>query len=108
MTATLDVPYAVLAGIKGKWDEAADGLDGSWRRLHKTSTEGFSAEVSAAVEAFREPWVDEIKAMALQAQGNSEELVLFRGLLVLIDAAQAERVRSLLPWVHHAAGIRER
>lgn len=107
MTITLAVPYTVLLTVKGRWDQSADELDGSWRRLHKASTDGFSAEVAAAVEAFREPWVDEIRTMALQAQGNSDEIVFHRGLVRLADAAQAERVRSLLPWAHHAAGIRE-
>lgn len=108
MSVTLAVPYAVLQQVKGAWDEAADELDGNWRRLHKASVVGFSPEVAAAVEAFRDPWVDEIKAAAEQAQGHSDEITLYRGLVILIDSAQAERVRSLLPWIHRAAEIRER
>lgn len=105
MAVTLSVSYRELQEIKGKWDEAADELDGSWRRLHKASTDGFSVEVAAAVEAFREPWVDEIKGASEQAQGHSEEIRLFRGHVLLADAAEAERIRSLLPWVHHDATI---
>lgn len=108
MSVTLAVSSAVLQQVKGRWDEAADELDGNWRRLHRTSTAGFSSEVAAAVEAFREPWVDEIKASAGQAQGYSDEITVYRGLIIFTDSAQAERVRSLLPWIHHAAEIRER
>lgn len=105
MGVTLAVPAGVLLAIKGEWDESADELDGNWRRLHKASTEGFSPEVAAAVEAFREPWVDEIKAAAQQAQGYSDEIRVFRGRVLIADAAQAERIRSLLGWVHRDATI---
>lgn len=103
---TLAVPFTVLLEIKGKWDESGDELDGQWRRLHKTSTDGLATDVAAAVETFRETWVDELKAMAGQAQDHSEEIVFFRGVVQLADEAQAERVRSLLPWAYRAAEIR--
>lgn len=107
MAVTLAVPYAVVLGIKAKWDEAADGLDGNWRRLHKASTDGFSPEVAAAIEAFREPWVDEIKAAAQQAQGYSDEITVFQGRVLIADLEQAERLRSLMPWAHRDAAITE-
>lgn len=107
MAVTLDVPFEVLRTARARWDEVGDELDGSWRRLHKTSTTGFSAAVAAAVEAFREPWVDEVKASAEVAQAHSEEIVLFGRRVVLVDADQAARVRSLLPWLHRDAGIGE-
>ncbi|KRB76958.1 hypothetical protein ASE01_09315 [Nocardioides sp. Root190] len=105
MAVTLDVPFEVLRTAKIKWDEAADELDGNWRRLHKSSIAGFSAEVTAAVEAFREPWVDEIKVAGERAQAHSDEIVLFGQRVWLADADQAERVRALLPWAHSDAGI---
>lgn len=105
MAVTLAVPYAVVNEIKGEWDEAADKLDGNWRRLHKAETDGFSSEVAAAIEAFREPWVDEIKAAAQQAQGYSDEIGVFYLQVTVADVAQAERVRSLLPWSHRNAKI---
>ena len=105
MAVTLAVPYDVLQEAKRKWDEAADELDGNWRRLSKASTDGFSTRVAAAVEAFREPWVDEIKGAGEQAQGYSEEIVFFRNWLVLADEAEAERIRSILPWAYHDAEI---
>ncbi|WP_435771883.1 hypothetical protein [Nocardioides sp. SYSU DS0651] len=104
---TLAVPPGVLSAAKAEWDDAADELDGNWRRLHKASTDGFSPEVAAAVEAFREPWVDEIKAAAREAQGHSDDLALFHHQVLLADAEQAERIRALLPWVHRNAEIRE-
>lgn len=107
MAVTLAVPPAVLQETKAKWDDGADELDGTWRRLHKTGTSGFSPEVAAAVLAFREPWVDELKAAGLQAQGYSDAIVLFLGTAVVADDQQAERLRSLLPWAYHAAAISE-
>lgn len=100
---TLEVSAEVLRTAKAKWDQAADELDGSWRRLDEASTDGFSGEVAAAVAAFCDPWVDEIKACATEAQGNSDAIVVFRDLLWTTDAASAERIRSLLPWAHHAS-----
>lgn len=105
MAVTLHVSYEVLIRTRTRWDHTADQLDGSWRRLSKTSTGGLSAEVSTAVDAFRDPWVDEIKASAERAQDNSDEIVLLRHELVVEDEAHAERIRSLLPWAQHAAEI---
>ena len=107
MAVTLAVPMAVLEETKAQWDDSADELDGTWRRLHKTGTSGISSEVAAAVLAFREPWVDELKAAGLQAQGHSDAIVLFHGAAVLADTEQAERLRSLLPWSHQDAAIVE-
>lgn len=106
MAVTLAVPYQVLRTAKVAWDQSADELDGNWRRLSKVSTDGLSAKVAAAVTAFREPWVDEIKACAGQAQSNSDAFVFFRNIVVLGDEAQATRLRSLLPWAYRNAEIR--
>ena len=105
MAVTLAVPFEVVSRAKADWDEAADTLDGSWRRLHRTTGAGLSTDVVAALEDFREPWVDELKACATRAQANSDEILLWRGTVVLADAEQAARVRALLPWVHHAADV---
>lgn len=105
MAVTLAVPPLVLLQAKGKWDESADELDGNWRRLAKASTDGLSAEVAAAVKAFREPWVDEIKACAQTAQANSDEIHIFGLVAVYVDEAQAEQVRTLLPWAYRNAEI---
>lgn len=107
MAVTLVVSTAVLREAKAAWDDGADELDGTWRRLHKTGTAGFSSEVAAAVIAFREPWVDELKAAGLQAQGHSDAIVLFQGSVVTADTAEAERLRSLLPWAQRDAAIVE-
>ncbi|UUW89729.1 hypothetical protein ABFU82_13600 [Nocardioides sp. WV_118_6] len=105
MGAELDVPFTVLQTARAAWDAAGDELDGAWRRLAKASTSGLSAEVSGAVEGFREPWADELKVTAGQAQGYAEEFVFFRGLVIIADRAQAERLRALLPWAQHDAGV---
>ncbi|GAA3533508.1 hypothetical protein [Nocardioides daeguensis] len=107
MTITLDVPYAVLKAARDRWDEAADELDGAWRRLAKVSTSDLSDAVAAAVTAFADPWVDELKVVARQAQGYADEFVFFRRLLVLVDRAQAERLRALLPWTERDAAVGE-
>lgn len=105
MAVTLGVPADVLKMVKAQWDDSADELDGTWRRLHRASTDGFSPEVAAAVESFREPWVDEIKAVAGQAQDYSDEIIFFIASVFLIDVAQAERIRSTMPWAFHDAPI---
>ncbi|TNM37326.1 hypothetical protein FHP29_15900 [Nocardioides albidus] len=107
MTATLDVPYAVLKAARERWDAAADELEGAWRRLAGVSVTGLSATVAAAVTGFAEPWVDELKAASQLAAGYAEELFLFNRMSVLVDEAEAARLRSLLPWVEHDAPIRE-
>lgn len=107
MAVTLAVTTTVLLEAKARWDDGADELDGTWRRLHKTGTSGFSPEVAAAVVGFREPWVDELKAAGLQAQGHSDAIVLFHGSVVVADAAQAEGLRALLPWAQQDAAIVE-
>lgn len=105
MAVTLHVAYQVLRDAKRRWDDSADDLGGSWRRLSRASTSGLSAEVAAAVEAFRDPWVEELKAAAEQAQDHSDDIVLFHEHLVVSDQAHAERIRSLLPWAQHDAEI---
>lgn len=105
MAVTLHVSYQVLLGTRIRWDHTADQLDGSWRRLSRASTSGLSAEVAAAVDAFRDPWVDELKASAERAQDHSDQIVLLRHELVVADETHAERIRSLLPWAQHAAEI---
>jgi len=108
MAVTLDVPYAVLQAARQRWDAAADELDGAWRRLARSSTSDLSAVVAAAVTGFADGWADELRCAARQAQGYADEFVFFHRMLVLVDRAQAERLRSLLPWAEHAAAVRER
>jgi len=107
MTATIEVDDAVLAKARASWDSASDELDGEWRRLGKTSLVGFSPAVTAALEAFRTPWVEEIKTLAQQADDHAAAIVTVRAMLVVSDATAAERVRSLLPYVHRTATVDE-
>lgn len=108
MAVTLAVPPGVLALARAAWDDAADGLDGGWRRLVKASTSGFSSTVVAAVEAFQATWVDELKRRAVEAQDNSEAFVEVRGVYQFVDVASAERARALLGWVHRDVPIEVR
>lgn len=107
MAVILDVPYAVLRAARESWDLAGDELDGAWRRLARASTTDLSATVVAAVRGFAEPWADELKAAAALAAAHAEEFVFFHRRLVIVDRAQAERLRSLLPWAEHDASVRE-
>jgi hypothetical protein len=107
MAVILDVPYAVLRAARERWDLAGDELDGAWRRLTAASTTDLSATVAAAVTGFAEPWADELKAAAALAAGYAEEFVFFHRRLVVVDRAQAERLRSLLPWAERDAAVRE-
>ena len=100
MAVTLAVPAGVLARARAAWDDAADGLDGGWRRLVKAATAGVSSTVVPAVEAFQQTWVDELKRRAVEAQDNSEAFVEVGGVYQFVDVASAERARALLGWVH--------
>ncbi|MBM7516125.1 hypothetical protein [Nocardioides nitrophenolicus] len=108
MTITLEIPYAVLAATRGRWDAAADQLDGAWRRLARMSGDDLSAAVTAAVTAFAEPWVEEVRALARLAQEHADDADFFHRLLVLVDRVQADRLRALLPWAESAATERSR
>ncbi|MFW6866626.1 hypothetical protein ACOACQ_04510 [Nocardioides sp. CPCC 206347] len=108
MGVTIDVPPGVLAAAKTAWDDAADGLDGAWRRLGKASTAGFAPAVVTAVEAFQTTWTDELKRRAEAAQANSDAFVEVSGDFEFTDAAAAEQARALLGWAHRAAPIGER
>ncbi|GAA3656804.1 hypothetical protein GCM10022237_16120 [Nocardioides ginsengisoli] len=101
----LDVPYAVLREARDRWAAAADELDRCWRRLARASTSGLSAAVTRAVEEFRDPCADELKALGGQAQDHADAFVLYGGQVVLADREQAERLRALLPWAEHAAQV---
>lgn len=105
MAVTLDVPYAVLLRCRDEWDASSDDLRAGWRRLGRTATDGLSPEVVRAVDAFTDTWVDAIKLLAGTARAHSEDFVFVFTTLRLTDAAEAENVRSLLPWVWRVAEI---
>ena len=106
MTKILDVPDGVLAKAKAAWDDAGDQLDGSWRRLARASTTDLAAEVAAAVATFQDAWTDQLKSLAGLAADHSEAFVRAAGEFRTVDVAEAERLRSLLPWSHRGAPIR--
>lgn len=108
MAVTIVVPPGVLAAAKAAWDDAADGLDGGWRRLVTASSAGFSPTVVAAVESFQTAWADELKRRATEAQDNSDAFVEVGGVYRFSDVASAERARALLGWVHHDVPIEVR
>lgn len=105
MTAIIEVDSAVLVRARTSWDFASDELDGAWRRLGMASVTGFSAAVSAAIEGFRGPWIEEIKTLAQQADGYSSDIVTVGAMLVVADTAAAEQVRSLLPYACRNATV---
>lgn len=110
MGVTLAVTDDLLRRAKADWDASADELDGSWRRLSRASTDGFSPDVAAAVEAFRDPWVGELKARAAEAQDYSDAIVLFRNPLWATDAEIGGLLGAPGLWAGHGgpAGDGER
>ena len=108
MAVTIDVPYSVLEAAKAEWDQAADELDGSFRRLITTSTSGLAPAVVAAVDTFRRRWGEELKACGAQAQTFSDAFHDTGTDFLVTDTAQARRLRSLLPWAFHDARIEGR
>lgn len=107
MAVTVQVPVQVLRAAKVGWDDAADLLDGSWRRLETTSVNGLSTEVAAAAQRFQETWAEEIRRRALDARRHSEAFVEVAGEFSYSDLAAAEEARALLGWVHRDAPIGE-
>jgi hypothetical protein len=105
MAVTIDVPYEVLEAAKGEWDSAADRLDGSFRRLLRASTGSLSPAVTAAVETSRQRWADELKSCGQQAQGYSDAFYDTGTDFLITDRAEAELIRSVLPWAYHDARI---
>ena len=108
MAVILDVPQAVLLDGVHEWDDAGDTLDGAWHRLASASTADLAPDVAAAMSAFQTSWADEIKACGSSAQSNSEELTAALLNFTQLDEAEAERARSLLPWIFRSATIVER
>jgi hypothetical protein len=105
MAVTLDVPYAVLKAAKQEWDSAADRLDGSFRHLVRASTTSLSPAVTAAVETFRHAWGDELRCCGQRAQGYSDAFYDTGTDFLVTDVAEAELLRSVLPWAYHDARI---
>jgi hypothetical protein len=108
MAVTIDVPYSVLSAAKAEWDEAADELDGSFRRLVTASTSGLSPTATAAVDTFRQRWGDELKACGQKAQMFSDAFLDTGNDFLITDTAQARLMRSVLPWAFHDARIEGR
>jgi len=105
MGVTVDVPPGVLKKARREWDEAAENLDGQWRRLHRVDTGGLSSEVVVAFERYRETWVDELKADHRKAVRFHEALEGVDADFTVTDTQEAERLRDLLPWRYRNATI---
>lgn len=103
----IEVPPGVLKAARQEWETAADDLDGEWRGLHKLATGNLSPEVAAALETFRENWVDQLKSAHGKAERYSEALSSTETDLTATDRDQAELVRDLLPWVYRAAKLED-
>lgn len=107
MSVTLEVDPSVLRSAKSMWDQGSDELDPAWRRLANASTEGFSAKVAAAVDAFHEPWIAQLKTAAQDASETSDAIVATLYSVTITDHDAAEKVRSMLPYVYRDAGIKD-
>ena len=105
MAVHIEVPAGVLRRARREWQEAADDLDDGWRRLHRVSSGRLPREVAVALEAFREYWVDQLKAAHARAEAYRDALALAERDLTTADREQAELVRDRLPWVYRTARI---
>ena len=105
MGVTLDVPPGVLEQAGRAWDDAHDKLTGAGARLDGIVLSGLSTAVEAAVTTFLEVWLGEAAVLSRQASSHSAAFADLDGDLGLSDAAEAERLRSLLPYAFHDAPI---
>lgn len=107
MAVTLDVPPGVLEAAGRAWDDAHDKLAGAVARLDSTVLGELSSGVTTAARAFLEVWSGEVAVLSRQSESSAEAFADLDADLEINDAAGALRLRSLLPWVHHAAAVRE-
>lgn len=107
MAVTLDVPPGVLDQAEQDWDAAQDTLSGAGGRLAVLQLTQLSAAVVAAVTSFVDVWAGEIAVLALQASDHARAFGDLGVDLEIVDTAEAERLRSLLPWSYRSAVIRE-
>lgn len=98
MSGSMETTFMLLRVPGDEWDQVADLLDGVWRRLHKASVASFEPDVAAALETFRETWVDAVKSAATAAQDHAETLQLAASHYEMVDIAAYENLRRLLPW----------
>lgn len=105
MTGGMEVDFATLMSVSSTWDEAADRLDGSWRRLHGTSASPMDPGVVAAFEIFRENWVDEIKSVATASQTHADNLADAAASYSTVDEAAYERLRAVLPFEYRNSSL---
>lgn len=101
----LEADWAAIMAAARVWDGAADALDGAWRRLHRTSGSPMAPDVAAAVETFREAWVDDLKDVATTAQAHAESLEDAAATYASVDDAAYQRLRSLMPWSYRDSAI---
>lgn len=107
MAVTLDVPPGVLEAAGRAWDDAHDKLVGAVARLDGIVLTELSTRVTTPVRAFLEVWSAEATLLSRQSASSAAAFADLDADLEISDAAGAVRLRSLLPWVHHAAAIRE-
>lgn len=105
MGVTLDVPPGVLARAGKAWDDAHDKLTGAGTRLGEIELANLSTTVESAVTTFLEVWSGETAVLSRQASSHSAAFTGLDADLGLTDAAEAQRVRSLLPFAFHDAPI---
>lgn len=106
MAVRIEVPDGVIESARAQWEAASIDLDLAWRSLHKVSAIGLSAEAGAGLVAFREAWVDRLKAAHRRAESHHDALDLTDDDFTVTDMGQAHLLRGLLPWAYHAAALR--
>lgn len=106
MAVTIAVDYAVLRDAERGWGVAAGDLDGAVSRLALVCGAGLAPLVAAEVDAFVLRWWQETLSIAAFASSGRAAFAQVGADYRITDRHQAERVRSLMPWVERHDAIR--
>ncbi len=107
MGVTIDVPPGVLERAGREWTDADDRLTGAWTRLRDLEAPALAPDVVTALSGFLTTWTAEVEVLAGQAVAAARAFADLSADLEATDAAEAERLRSLLAWSYRAAPIEE-
>lgn len=98
MAVRIVVDYAVLDRAKAAWRTQAERLDAATRRIAHVTGGSLAPAVAAEVRRLADTWHSELGRLASIAQDDADAFVDVKAGYLVTDRAQAERIRSLLPW----------
>ena len=98
MGAVIEVDDAVIARAQRGWDSAADRMCAAVTGLDALREGGLAPGVVQALDWFAGTWRAQLVRLGTTAQHNADAFGYTWCDFRFSDLAQAERVRSLLPW----------